>query len=514
MNKPLERPLALIILDGWGSAEASEANAIAAAHTPYYDEICRRYPATQLSAAGEAVGLAAGEPGNAELGHMNIGAGRVVRTPVSNIREAVRSGTYMDNEVLTRAFAEAKAAGKKVHLVGMLSQGDIHSSQENLFAMIRMAKKFGLADVFIHGILDGRDEPPRTSDVLVEALEVKLADFGIGRIASLCGRFYGMDSSENWERTARAFTMLVHAEGERAADPVMAVRSSFLRGISDEFIAPIVFESSPGVPVATVGSGDLVVYFNHRPDTARQLVRALSVPDTGMISAASKPEVNSVCLAEYDPNFGLPVAFPSPAVGGVLGSVLAENKIANFRISESDRFTHVSRFLDCGVSDAAEYEVGVEVPSLEGFDRAAEPELRSFKITDRFIKAVHEEPGSVFVLNFPAPGLLAETGSFERTVEAVQYVDTCLGGVIRHLRNAGGAAIVTATHGNCEQMTDESGEPDRGATRNPVPFHLVDDRAEGTALRPDGTLADVAPTLLAMAGLSSSSEMTGSDLRA
>ncbi|MBK9162604.1 MAG: 2,3-bisphosphoglycerate-independent phosphoglycerate mutase [Acidobacteria bacterium] len=514
MNKPLERPLALIILDGWGSADASETNAIAAAHTPYYDEICRRYPATLLAAAGEAVGLAASEAGNAELGHMNIGAGRVVRTPVSNIREAVRSGAYMDNELLANAFTEAKAAGKNVHLVGMISQGDIHSSQENLFAMIRMAKKFGLEDVFIHGILDGRDEPPRTSDVVVEALEVKLADFGIGRIASLCGRFYAMDSSENWERTARAFTMLVHAEGERASDPVMAVRSSFLRGISDEFIAPIVFESSPGVPVATVGSGDLVIYFNHRPDTIRQLVRALSVPDTGMISAASKPEINSICLAEYDPNFGLPVAFPSPVIDGVLGSVLAANHVANFRISESDRFPHVSRFLDCGVGDAGEYEVGVEVQSLEGFNRVAEPELRSFKITDRFIKAVREEPGSVFVLNFPAPGLLAETGSFERTVEAVQYVDTCLGGVIRHLRNAGGAAVITSTHGKCEQMTEENGEPARGASQNPVPFHLVDDQAEGRALRTDGTLADVAPTLLAMAGIERSPEMTGRDLRA
>ena len=348
MNSTIRRPLALIILDGWGISANGDGNALSLAHTPNYDEICARYPRTDLAAAGESVGLAFGSPGCAEAGHLNIGSGRVVQTDIARIAQAVRNGEFARNRVLQPAMAHAAASQKPVHLIGLLSDGGVHSSLENLYALLRMAKSEGVSDVLVHGILDGRDVPPRTADIYVEALEIKMADIGVGRIATLCGRFFAMDSGENWERTARAFTMLVHAEGERASDSLTAIRNSFLRGIADEFIAPIVLEKDTGVPVGTVSDGDVVIFFNHRADTMRQLTRSLAVPDIG--SSPAKPAVDAICMTEYDHSFNLPVAFASETEGNVLGQVLAERKIANYRISGSDRFPHVTDFFNAGAN--------------------------------------------------------------------------------------------------------------------------------------------------------------------
>src|SRR5437588_580098 len=252
MNALKNRPLALLILDGWGHSRQTDGNAIALAHTPYYDEICRKYPMTTLEAAGPGVGQPAGETGNAEVGHLNIGTGRIAQTGFSKIKNAINTGAFIDNAVLNRAFSKALEKDSAVHVVGLLSDGGVHSSTENLYAILRLAKRRGISKIFIHCILDGLDVPPRTADIYVEALEIKLADIGVGRIATLCGRFFAMDSSEKWERTARAYTMLVHAEGERSADAVTSIRNSFLRGITDEFISPIVLETAPNEPVTTV----------------------------------------------------------------------------------------------------------------------------------------------------------------------------------------------------------------------------------------------------------------------
>ncbi len=509
----MQRPVALIMLDGWGISAASDANAITVGHTPFYDQFRAEYPWTRLSATGSDVGLPEGAVGNAEIGHMNIGAGRTVRTAFSKIRDSVRSGEFFDNDVLCKALSAAKERNAQVHFVGLLSDADVHSSMENLYALLRMAKKYGNTDVFVHGILDGRDVLQRTADIYVEAVEIKLADIGVGKIASLCGRFYAMDSSENWERTARAFTMLVHGEGERAQDPVAAVRSSFLRGISDEFIAPIVIESSPGRPVATILDGDLVIFFNHRSDTMRQLVRSIAVPDHGMIVPSSKPKVEAVCLVDYDGAFGLPVAFEQPAEANSLAAILLERSVNNFRISESDRFTHVSRFFNCGLDETGPFEQRIEVPSGELSDRTSEPEMKSFKIADQLCRRIETHPNALFVLNIPAPGLIAETGNFSRTVEAVQYVDTCLGGIVEKINEMNGVAIITSTHGNCESMSENGSGPDRLSTANPVPFHLIDPSDRAMKLRPEGSLRDIAPTILGLIGIDVPSEMTGHDLR-
>lgn len=513
MSSNTKRPLVLVIIDGWGTSADAAGNAIAAAHTPNYDEIRSSFAWTTLASAGEELGLGPEAAGNAELGHMNIGAGRVVRSVYSTIRESVRTGEFFQNGVLCKAFSDAKARGSSIHLVGMISDAEVHSSMDSLYALLRKAKRLEIENVFVHGILDGRDVPPRTADIYVEALEIKLADIGVGRIATLCGRFYAMDSSENWERTARAFTMMALAEGERAQDPVSAVRSSFLRGISDEFIAPIIIESEPGVPMTTVNHGDLVVFFNHRADTMRQLVRSLAVPDHGLVMAAAKPNIEAVCLTEYDRAFGLPVAFEQQAEPNGLAAVFTERGISNYRISETDRFSHVTKILNCGFDGGGQLEKHIEVASGDSAIREAEPEMRSFKIADKVLRGIESDNGGVFIVNFPAPGSLAETGSLERTIEAIQYVDTCLGGVVEKVKAADGIAVITSSHGNCESMLDERGEPDRFATANRVPIHIVDPRTGIAPLRPDGSLRDVAPTLLGILGIEKPAEMTGSDLR-
>jgi len=505
-----KRPVALVILDGWGYAPRTEGNAIAIAHTPNYDDICRKYPMTTLLASGEAVGQADDQAGSAEVGHLNMGTGRVARTEIARIKDAVASGAFLENSVLTRAFSKAKETGSAIHLIGLLSDGGVHSSTENLFACLRLAKKHGITEVFVHCILDGLDVQPRTADIYVEALEIKLADIGIGQIATLCGRFFAMDSGENWERTARAFTMLVHGEGEATRDPVTSIRNSFLRGISDEFIAPIIVEKAPDIPVAKVKSGDLVVFFNHRAEPMRQLVRSLCVPEG---TSGAKPMIDTVCLTEYDAAFNLPVAFRQEPEKNALADVLERLEIPSFKITESSRYPHLTHFFDGGAESQQQFEEHILVgPPTEPSEIL--PESQSFKITDKFLRQIETTPNGVFVVNLPAADLMARSGDLSKTVAAVQYLDTCLGGICDRMRVLGGVTLVTSSHGNCEQMIHaESGEANPNATANPVPFHYVDDMATGARLFDGRSLADIAPTILSVLDIERPPEMTGEDIR-
>lgn len=510
MSHENKRPLALIILDGWGVSAKREGNAIALAHTPCYDEICEYYPSTMLAASGPRVGLSADTPGNSEIGHRTIGAGRVVQTDASKIARAIASGEFLQNEVLRSAFSRAVQNGSAVHFVGLLGDGGIHSTQETLFALLRMAKINGVTDAFVHGILDGRDVQPRTADIYVDALEIKMSDIRLGKVASLCGRFYAMDSGENWERTARAYTMLVHGEGEHALDAVTAIRASFLRGISDEFVSPIVIEKSQDEPLATIKDNDLVIFFNHTGEAMRQLVRSLAVPD----AAASKPKTDFVCLTEYDPAFGLPVAFGQNPGENLLTDVFEQQGIVNYRITESSRSPHVSTFFNGRTGQPAGHEERVIIPAdgVELLESA--PESRSFKITDSVLRSIENNRTGVFVVNFPAPGLLSESGNLNRTIESIQYVDTCLGGIVDKMCEMDGVTVVTASHPGCEQM---GGTPVYGDVMarisNPVPLHYIDPANMGTGLASGGSLADVAPTILGILGIDKPSEMSGRDLR-
>lgn len=506
-----ERPVALVILDGWGYAPRTEGNAIAMAHTPYYDAICRGFPMTTLAASGESVGQAEGERGNAEVGHLALGTGRAAQTEISRIKNAVESGSFMENEVLGNAFSKATANGSDVHLIGLISNGEVHSSTENLFALLRMAKLHGLSNVFVHCILDGLDVPPRTADIYVEALEIKLADIGVGRIATLCGRFFAMDAGENWERTARAYTMLVHGEGERTTDAVTSIRNSFLRGISDEFISPIVLERSSDMPGAKIKTGDLIIFFNHRGDTMRQLVRSISVPDE---SSASKPIVDTICLTEYDAAFNLPAAFRPEVEKNTLSAVLSGLQVPSFKVTEGERFRHLTHFFDGGADTQNQLEHQVLVPVSRDGLRYGQPESETFKITDKFLRGLESTGRGVFVVNFPAADLMADTGDLAKTIAAIQFMDTCIGGICEKVQQVGGVVMITSTHGNCEEMADaEGGEARNHATANPVPFHFVAASANGMRLRENGTLADIAPTILGVLGIEKPAEMTGSDLR-
>ena len=509
MSNEITRPLALIILDGWGLSPSSKGNAIALARTPYFDAVCAKFPKTSLAASGSRVGLAADAPGNAEVGHLTIGAGRIVETDVARIAKAVASGAFLENPVLRSAFGKASGTGSAVHFIGLLSDGGIHASQETLFGLLRMAKREGVREAFVHGILDGRDVMPRTADVYVDALEIKMADIGVGKIASLCGRFYAMDSAENWERTARVYTMLVHGEGERSFDSISAIRASFLRGISDEFIAPIIIEKTTDVPLATVKAGDLVVFFNHKPEEMRQIVRSLSVADP----SAAKPKIDTVCLIEYGPSFGLPVAFKRPAEQNVLAQIFEQNGVQNYRITESARTPHVTGYFNCNTGSGNIHESHIVIPAAAVQTLETEPESKSFKIADRLLRGIESDNQGVFVVNFPASDLLAETGNLEKTVESVQFVDTCLGGVLDKMREVNGVAVITSSHSGCEEMTDANGLSKSEPKGNPVPFHLVDHMASGIRLAENGSLEDVAPTILGLLGIEKPSEMTGRDLR-
>ena len=509
----LRRPLALVILDGWGHSTSAEGNAIALADTPNYDQLCVNYPSTLLAASGSRVGLLPKTPGNSEVGHLNLGTGRVVKTERARILEAIRTGDFFENNVLKQAFRKAQRNEASVHLVGLVSDGDVHSSMNSLFALLRMAKVEGCGEkTFIHGILDGRDVQSHTADVYIEALQIKIAEIGCGKIATLCGRNFAMDRGQNWDRTARAFTMLVHSEGERAFDPVSAIRGSFLRGHSDDSVPPIVLEERPGIPVGSVKDGDVVIFFNHRADRMRQLVKSLTAND-GNISAG-KPKIDVVCLTEYDRGFKLPVAFRPEKEKNVLGEVFANNGVKNCRLSETEKYSHITYFFNGGLEKELAGEKRVLIPSPKMSANGGPPNVACHEITKELLSGLDARENDVFIVNLASADMLAHTGNLDKTVQAVQAVDQCLGDIVRKIHEVDGVALITSDHGNCEEMFDsETGEATFAHTQNPVPFHFVANNLNGLKFRDDGALEDVAPTILGILGIDKPFEMTGNDLR-
>jgi 2,3-bisphosphoglycerate-independent phosphoglycerate mutase len=507
-------PLALIIIDGWGYSPRTEGNAIALAATPYYDEFCENYPQTLLEASGTRVGLPAGVMGNSEVGHLNIGAGRVIRMDVSRVDHDIATGEFFRNEVLLAAIDGVKKRGKRLHLMGLLSDGQVHSSQAHLYALLRLAKQRGLERVFIHCFLDGRDTPPSSAAHYIEALQKKIEEIGCGQIASLIGRYYAMDRDKRWERTERAYELLVKGQGERASDPVAAVLHSYERGITDEFIEPTVIVNASGEPVATIQEGDAVIFFNFRPDRARQLTRALAIPDFQEFDVSGRPRIEFVCFTVYDRSFPLPVAFPPRDHKNVLAEVWEKICIRNYRLAETEKYAHVTYFFNGGVEKEHGCERRLLVPSPKISTYDLQPEMSAFKVTDKVLRGIQEKETDVFIVNFANPDMVGHTGKLDKTIEACQYVDTCLGWITKAIRQVGGTTIITADHGNAEQMIDpQSGGPHTAHTTNPVPFHLINEASRGLKLREGGALEDVAPTLLGLLGNEKPEEMTGRDLR-
>jgi 2,3-bisphosphoglycerate-independent phosphoglycerate mutase len=507
-------PLALIIIDGWGYSPTREGNAIALATTPYYDEICSKYPQTLLEAHGSRVGLPAGVMGNSEVGHLNLGSGRVIRMDVSLVDHEINTGEFFKNNVLIKAMEGAKNRGQALHLMGLLSDGQVHSSQTHLNALLQMAKNHGLQHVFVHCFLDGRDTPPSSATTYISALQRKMADIGCGEIATVVGRYYAMDRDKRWERTARAYELLVHGVGEHSRDPVAAVQHSYELGVTDEFVEPIVIVKQDDTPVATIHNDDSVIFFNFRPDRARQITRALAVPGFSEFPVPDRPRIDFVCFTTYDSTFPLPVAFPPRHHARVLAEVFGAIGTRNYRLAETEKYAHVTYFFNGGVEREYPCERRLLVPSPKIATYDLQPEMSAFAVTDKVLRGIDEGETDVFVVNFANPDMVGHTGKLDKTIEACQYVDTCLGWITKAVRQAKGITLITADHGNAEQMIDPlTGAPHTAHTVNPVPFHLVDEASIGAKLREGGALEDVAPTMLALLGQEKPTEMTGRDLR-
>jgi len=507
-------PLALIIIDGWGYSPAREGNAIALAATPFYDELREKYPQTLLEAHGSRVGLPAGVMGNSEVGHLNIGSGRVIRMDVSLVDHEIETGEFFRNQVLTSAIAGARDRGKALHLMGLCSDGQVHSSLTHLYALLQIAKNLNMQRVYVHCFLDGRDTPPSSAAHYLATLQQKLDAIGVGEIATVVGRYYAMDRDKRWERTRRAYDLLINGVGERAKDPIAAVSASYERGVTDEFVEPIVIVRETGEPVATIKDDDSVIFFNFRPDRARQLTRALTVPGFNEFDVSDRPRVSYVCFTLYDQTFDLPIAFPPRHHKNVLAEVWAKVCVRNYRLAETEKYAHVTYFFNGGVETEFNCERRLLVPSPKIATYDLQPEMSAFKVTEKVLGGIDERETDVFVINFANPDMVGHTGKLDKTIQACQYVDSCLGWITKRMREARGTTIITADHGNAEQMIDLlTGNPHTAHTTNPVPFHLIDEDHIGAKLREGGALEDVAPTMLALLGLEKPAEMTGRDLR-
>ncbi len=508
-----KKPLVLMILDGWGIASASDTNAVSLASTPNLDGLLREYPHTRVLTSGMAVGLPEGQMGNSEVGHLNLGAGRVVYQDLTRISKAIADGDFFDNPVLLECIRKTRAAGGRLHLSGLLSDGGVHSHNTHLYGLLELAKKEGLTEVFIHCLLDGRDTPPQSGAAYLEELEREIGRIGVGRIATVMGRYYAMDRDNRWDRVEKAYAAMVRGEGVCRESSAAAIGSSYDEGVHDEFVVPCVI-CNGDKPVGTVRDGDGFIFFNFRSDRAREITRALALDDFDGFPRDDRPKLSSyVCMTEYDATFGLPIAFGPEELTNILGGVLAKAGKTQLRIAETEKYAHVTFFFNGGVEEPFPGEERCLIPSpkeVATYDQ--KPEMSAFRVTDELLAKLDEDRFDVVILNFANCDMVGHTGIIPAAIAAVEAVDTCVGRLIARVRELGGAALITADHGNADQMRDTDGSPFTAHTTNPVWLILVDDARKGAKLREGGRLADIAPTMLEMLGLPKPPEMSGESL--
>jgi 2,3-bisphosphoglycerate-independent phosphoglycerate mutase len=452
--------------------------------------------------------------GNSNVGHLCLGAGRVLRTDVERINYEINTGEFFHNLALNAAIENAVKHDKALHLMGLLSDGLVHSSQEHAYALLRLAKQREVQRVFVHCFLDGRDTPPSSAEKYVAALQDKINELGTGEIATVVGRYYAMDRDKHWERIEPAYRLLVNGEGQRTRDPLAAIRDSYERGVTDEFVEPIVVTRANGEPVAKFESGDSVVFFNFRADRAREITSALAVPGFDEFAVPQRPHVHFVCFTVYDKTYPLPVAFPPEPPLNILASVFAAQGVRNYRIAETEKYAHVTYFFNGGTEREFPHErrLLIASPRVATYDLV--PEMSAFQVTDKMLHAIEQDDTDVFIVNFANPDMVGHTGMLDKTIEACQYVDTCLGKITQAIQAKRGISLITADHGNAELMIDpKTGGPHTAHTTNPVPFHLIDEESKGVKLHAEGALEDVAPTMLGLLGAEKPQEMTGRDLR-
>ena len=505
----------LVVLDGWGERAEKPWNAVRTARTPTFDELYASYPHTLLEASEVHVGLPEGQMGNSEVGHLNLGAGRIVYQDLTRINVAIADGSFHDNQALVGALEAARASGGALHLFGLTSPGGVHSSLAHAYAVVELARRRGFQRVYWHAFLDGRDVPPKSAQATLEEVDARLRESGVGRLASLVGRYYAMDRDSRWERVQQAWNMLVHGEGRRAASAVEGLAAAYAAGETDEFVKPTVLTDGAGVPLATVKSGDAVVFWNFRSDRARQLTRAMALDDFSGFPRPGRPALSRyVCMTQYDATFGLPIAFPPQSMDNLLGGVLAARGVHQFRCAETEKYAHVTFFFNGGVETPFALEERQLVPSdrsVPTYDKA--PRMSAEPVTDAVVAKIESGEHGFILVNYANPDMVGHTGVMDASVIAVETVDTCLGRIIKAARAHGVAVLITADHGNCETMWDPvTGQPHTAHTMNPVPLIVADDGLRGRTLDQGGRLCDVAPTLLGIMGIPVPAEMTGRDL--
>ena len=511
MAKP--RPVLLIILDGWGYRAERAANAIALANTPNYTRLLKSYPSTVVHTSGERVGLPDGLMGNSEVGHLNIGAGRIVYQEITRIDASILRGEFFEKPPLLELMKHGRES--RLHLLGLLSDGGVHSHQEHLYALLKMARQNEVRDVFVHVFLDGRDTPPNNGVGYISALEQKMREYNVGQIASVSGRYYAMDRDNRWDRIQLAYDAMVNGESPASyADPKSAVTDSYHRGVTDEFVVPVVITGRHNEPTAKIRPGDAAMCFNFRADRARQITRALTDASLDKFARRNFPApLHYLGMTRYDRTFTLPYVFPPQQLTHIMANVMADANLKNLRVAETEKYAHVTYFFNGGVEKAYPGEERILVPSPKIATYDLKPEMSAAGIKDVVVKAVRDTKFDVLIINFANADMVGHSGKLEAAIKAVETVDACLGEIEPAVRAQGGAMIITADHGNAELMVDPAtGGPHTAHTTNPVPLILVAEKRP-TRLAEGGALADVAPTLLGVMALPQPREMTGHDLR-
>ncbi|ACH40766.1 phosphoglycerate mutase, 2,3-bisphosphoglycerate-independent [Citrifermentans bemidjiense Bem] len=507
-----KKPLLLMILDGWGINSDTESNAIAQAKTPNMTRLTAEYPSGTIDGSGMSVGLPAGQMGNSEVGHTNIGAGRVVYQDLTRISKSIDDGDFFHNPVLLDCMKKAVQGSGRLHLAGLLSDGGVHSHDTHLYALIDMAKRNGVREVFVHCLLDGRDTPPQSGIDYLKRLEAEMARFSFGKIATVIGRYYAMDRDNRWDRVEQAYRAIVSGVGKPYPSAAAAIEQSYQGGVNDEFVLPSVIMQG-GAPVGRLGDGDGFIFFNFRSDRAREITRAFTDPGFDGFKREEWPKLASyVCMTSYDETFGLPVAFGNEELVNIFPEVISNAGLTQLRIAETEKYAHVTFFFNGGRENPFPGEDRALIPSpkeVATYDQ--KPEMSAYLVTEELLKRLDEDKYDVVILNFANADMVGHTGILPAAVKAVEAVDECVGKLVAKVREKGGIALITADHGNAEMMKDEQGGPHTAHTCEMAPVVLVDDSRKGAKLR-KGVLADLAPTMLELLGLQQPSEMGGKSL--
>jgi 2,3-bisphosphoglycerate-independent phosphoglycerate mutase len=505
------RPVALIILDGFALREETEGNAVALAKKSNFDRYWATYPHTTLTAFGEAVGLPDGQMGNSEVGHLNIGAGRIVYQDLTRISKSIREGEFFENKTLLGAVRHAKEKGRKLHLYGLLSDGGVHSHIDHLFALLELAKREGLDEVYVHAFLDGRDVAPDSAKRYIEALQAKIAGLGVGKIATVQGRYYAMDRDKRWDRVEKSYRAMVYGEGPKYRDPVQALVDSYEQSVLDEFVVPTVIVGDDGEPVGLVESEDAVIFFNFRPDRAIQLSQVFTNDDFRGFDRGEKcpRNLHFVCMTLFSETVNGYVAYEPKSLDNTLGEVLVQHGKKQLRIAETEKYPHVTFFFSGGRDIELPGEKRVLIPSPKVATYDLKPEMSAYEVAEAAVAEIESDAHDAIILNFANPDMVGHSGMLEPTIKAVEATDECLGRVVEAVLAKGGVCVITADHGNADVIIDENGRPHTAHTTNPVPFIVT---KPGLTLRGDGILADIAPTMLELLGLPQPAEMTGRSL--